>query len=171
MQNASEQERLLCAIMAVQLGLVEVDEVIGALNESGVEGSAQLVQWLRHTQKITAGQSEMLLKILEVHLAAHRGDVHESLASLSTNDTVKRAAEQITDRDSDLTVDFGGGDSNAEAVSTDAAGRFSPTPQVDWEWCLLRATCSSSVRWHSRNLRKNTLMIQPSRIDFCLKVR
>ena len=106
MSNSPDRENLLSAVMAVQLGLSSPEDALAALREAGNKDDKPFAQHLQERGDLTSDQQRMLLRILEVHRAAHDENVENCLMSLEVNDSAKSLLGQLTPGGNDLTVEF-----------------------------------------------------------------
>ncbi len=105
MSASLERENLYSAVMAVQLGIVSLDDVIALLQD--VENRDKpLGELLQTQQKLAPDQLRMLTSVLELHRSAHGGDVERCLMSLVVNDSAKSIVDELTPHGHDVTVEF-----------------------------------------------------------------
>src|SRR5437870_4062800 len=93
----SHDRNLLFGMLALQLDFITRDQLINAMHAWVLAKHKPLAQILSERGSLAADKRDLLWSLVKAHLAQHRNDPQQSLASLGPVSHVKQALQQIKD--------------------------------------------------------------------------
>ncbi len=120
MPGASEDQNLLFGALAFQLGFVDREQFVAAMNTWLLAKSRPLGDVLTEMGALTSTRAQLVRNLVQEHLEAHDNDVQRSLSALDSAGSVRDALKKI---ESDgyqptLSVSGTGGKSSSDATET-----------------------------------------------------
>src|SRR5262245_34083314 len=94
---AAADHHLLVGLLALQYGIIERGELVAAFQAWTLDKSRSLADYLQARGVLSAAKRALLEALAAVHLEDHGGDVNESLAALSTDNSTRRSLARIGD--------------------------------------------------------------------------
>jgi eukaryotic-like serine/threonine-protein kinase len=116
--SASTAE-LLHAVLALQLGLISLEEAQEALDACASGGGKNVGEALVEAQRLSQTQDELVAKLVEAFLNANQGDAERSLALLEET-PAGQVLSDFSSRRNDATVAFDGSKTSPRRAPTDA---------------------------------------------------
>ena len=110
LQTRSPQE-LLYTVLAMQLGLISLDDAQQALTSSATESGSEpnVREALLASQRLTPVQDELVAKLTDAYLALNHGDVERSLVLLEQTPAGQQILGRPSSKHDEPTVHFDGG--------------------------------------------------------------
>ena len=95
---------LLVGILALQLDFISRDQLIAAMNAWILEKATPLDQILRRQNALADDAHALLTALVAKHLAMHGGDPQQSLAAISSLDSLRRDLKALADPDIEVSL-------------------------------------------------------------------
>jgi hypothetical protein len=93
MANTAADRSLLLGLLALQNGLIDQGQLVGAFQAWTLDKSKSLADHLEGRGNLTASKRALLDALAEVHLEAHDGDVYKSLAAVSAGKSTRESLD------------------------------------------------------------------------------
>ena len=97
MANRNTDRNLLFGILAIQMDFISRDALVSAMNGWVMDKSKPLGEILVEQRTLSRERYTLLEALVEEHLRMHGNDAERSLASLSSDGSVREQLEQIAD--------------------------------------------------------------------------
>ena len=104
MSKSANDRNLLVGILALQLDLITQPQLIAAMQAWMLAKSNSLEVLLENQKAITQDERAFLAALVDKHLSLHNNNVEESLAALSSIDSVRKGLTALDDSDLDQTL-------------------------------------------------------------------
>jgi len=108
MADVLSAPELLHAVLAMQLGLVSLEEAQWAIDACTAGGGKRIREALVEAQRLSQAQDELIAKLVEAYLSIHDGDAARGLAQLERTPGIREALDKLDSRYHEATLSFDG---------------------------------------------------------------
>src|SRR5438094_149627 len=95
----SADRNLLFGILALQMDFITRDQLVAAMQAWTLDKAKTLGAILESQGALSSARHQMLAPLVQEHIKQHGGDPHQSLAAVSSVDSVREELAKIADPD------------------------------------------------------------------------